>query len=313
MPHTHIQSASHTHGAENTRSLRTAFFLNLGFTLLELLGGLWTNSLAILSDALHDLGDSFSLGMAWYLERYAQKPHDVNFSYGYRRFSLLGALFNSLVLIAGAIVVITQAIPRLVSPQQPHASGMAVFALVGIVVNGAAVLRLRHQQSANAQVVLWHLLEDVLGWVAVLIVSIVMLFKDLPILDPIISMLITLYVLVNVTGKLKKTVTLFLQAVPPDINLCELIRRIQTLEPVRSVHHTHVWSLDAEHHVLTTHVVLKEHDGWPDALRVKQQIRESIRPIGFEHTTIEIEYSDELCQVHEPHLSGETASGPDEV
>jgi cobalt-zinc-cadmium efflux system protein len=297
MAHAHPHSEIQAQGDENTRALRMAFFLNLGFTVLEIFGGLWTNSLAILSDALHDLGDSFSLGVAWFLERYAQKPHDPNFSYGYRRFSLLGAFLNSVVLIVGAILVITRAIPRFVSPEQPHAPGMVIFAVGGIVLNGVAALRLRHQHSANTQVVFWHVLEDVLGWVAVLIISIILVFKRIPILDPIVSVLITLYVLMNVLGKLQKTIALFLQAVPGDIDLRELIRHIQTIQSVRSVHHTHVWSLDAEHHVLSTHVVLEEHAAQADALRVKRKIRDMIHPMGFEHTTIEIEYGEEACEV----------------
>ncbi|MEJ2447304.1 MAG: cation diffusion facilitator family transporter, partial [Anaerolineales bacterium] len=180
-------SHPHDHTHTHTENIRVAFFLNLGFTLFEVIGGLYTNSLAILSDALHDLGDSFSLGMAWYLERHSHKESDVKYSYGYRRFSLLAALINTIVLIAGSIYILSEAIPRLLHPEHSNAGGMVVLAVVGIAVNGFAALRVRSEGSLNAQVISWHLLEVVLGWAAVLIVSISLLITDIHILDPILN------------------------------------------------------------------------------------------------------------------------------
>ncbi|MDX1600202.1 MAG: cation diffusion facilitator family transporter, partial [Anaerolineales bacterium] len=162
---------NHGHTDRPPGGLRTAFFLNLAFTLLEIVVGLFTNSVAILSDAVHDLGDSLSLGLSWYLEGYANRAGDRRYSYGYRRFSLLGALVSTIVLIAGSLLILSEAIPRLLNPEPTNALGMAAFAIVGVAANGAAVLRLRGQRSMNARVVTWHLLEDVLGWVAVLIVG----------------------------------------------------------------------------------------------------------------------------------------------
>ena len=153
-----------------TSDLRLAFFLNLGFTILEIAGGFWTNSVAILSDAVHDLGDSLSLGAAWYLDRVAQRGRDRRFSYGYLRFSLLGAWTNTTILLVGSVLVMSAAIPRLFQPEAANAPGMIGFALLGVVVNGAAALRLRGRQSLNASVAAWHLVEDVLGWLAILVV-----------------------------------------------------------------------------------------------------------------------------------------------
>ncbi len=124
-------------------NLRLVFLLNLGFTLLELVGGVWTNSLAIISGAVHDLGDSFSLGLAWYLDKYAEKGRDYRYSYGYRRFSLLGALATTLVITAGSLFVLAEAVPRLMKPEHSNAEGMALFAVAGIIVNGLAVLRVK--------------------------------------------------------------------------------------------------------------------------------------------------------------------------
>jgi cobalt-zinc-cadmium efflux system protein len=280
---------------DDSNDIRIAFFLNLGFTVLELLGGLWTNSLAILSDAIHDLGDSISLGLAWFLDRYSQRDRDDHFSYGYRRFSLLGALLNTVVLLVGSLLVLSRAGPRLLNPQHSNAPGMIVFAIVGILVNGAAVLRLGDSESLNVRVVAWHLIEDVLGWVTVLIVAIVLLFADIHILDPVLSILITIYVLYNVMKNMREAVSLFLQAIPYDIDVAEIQAGIAAVEHVRSTHHTHVWSLDGQHHVLTTHVVVAETVPRDQVRRVKREIKQVLSPYEFSHLAIEIEYDKDDC------------------
>ena len=285
------------HPDETTGNLRLAFFLNLGFTLLEIVGGLWTNSIAILSDALHDLGDSLSLGMAWYFNNYAQKTPDDDFSYGYHRFSMLGAFINTIVLIVGSLWVIANAIPRLLNPEPTNAPGMIGFALVGIVVNGAAAFRLYRDQSLNAQVAGWHLLEDVLGWVAVLLVSIILLFSDWYILDPILSILITLYILINVIGKLRQTARLFLQATPANVHLPSLERQILAIELIQSVHHTHIWSLDGQRHVLTTHVVVPPETSKEEASRLKRELAQQLKTEEIEHMTIEVEFGEDDCRL----------------
>ena len=288
-------SHSRHHSHASTRNIRVAFFLNLAFSLLEIVGGLLTNSLAILSDALHDLGDSFSLGLSWYLERHAQRGSDARYSYGYRRWSLLGALVNTVVLVVGSLYILSEAIPRLLHPEPSDARGMILLAVIGIAVNGAAMLQLRHGRSLNAQMIAWHLLEDVLGWVAVLVMSVSLLFTDIHILDPILSVLISLYVLYNVVRNLRKTLALFLQAVPEAIVLPEVERALHAIPLVRSVHHTHVWSLDGEHHVLTTHLVVDETATRQDLICIKGQVAEMTQRMGVVHNTVALEYEGEAC------------------
>jgi cobalt-zinc-cadmium efflux system protein len=290
-----MKSESHQHDHTSTENIRVAFFLNLVFTALEIVGGIWTNSLAILSDAIHDFGDSFSLGLAWYLDHFSQRTNDNRFSYGYRRFSLLSALINTLVLVSGSVIILSTAIPRLFAPEQANASGMVLIAVVGILANGAAVLRLRSERSMNARVVAWHLLEDVLGWVAVLIVSLVLLIADLYILDPILSILITLYVLYNTLRNLWKTAGLFMQAVPENVDLGKLDEELCAIPEILSTHHTHVWSLDGEHHVLTTHVVIEEETSKDDLVCIRNSVQEVLRRMEFSHTTVEIEFGDDDC------------------
>jgi len=193
-----MSESHHNHHHHTTENIKVAFFLNLSFTVIELVGGLLTNSMAILSDALHDLGDSVSLGLAWYFQRIAQKKSDLSYSYGYKRFSLLGAFINSLILSVGSIFILVEAIPRLFDPKQPDASGMIILAIIGVIVNGFAVLRLKKGKSINEKVVSLHLLEDVLGWLAVLIGSIVMYFFNLPVIDSLLSIGIAIFILLNV-------------------------------------------------------------------------------------------------------------------
>lgn len=291
----------HHHSSHNqtTSSLKVAFFLNLGFTLLEIFGGLWTNSIAILSDALHDLGDSVSLGMAWYFNTYAEKEADANFSYGYRRFSMVGAFLNTVILIGGSLWVLVTAVPRLLNPEQTNAPGMVGFALVGILVNGIAAYRLYRNDSLNAQVAGWHLLEDVLGWTAVLIVSIILLFTDWVILDPILSILVTLYILFNVVGKLRRTVRLFLQATPEEVDVTKIERQLRATPPVQDVHHTHVWSLDGEHHVLTAHLVVPPATSKAEASQLKSELARQLKNDRFEHLTLEIEFGEDDCYLQD--------------
>lgn len=290
---------SHDHSNDSTGDLRLAFFLNLSFTIIEIAGGIWTNSLAILSDAIHDLGDSLSLGMAWYLETYARKDKDKKYSYGYRRYSLLSALINTVVLIVGSVFILSRAVTRLFNPEPVDAKGMILFAVLGIIVNGLAMLRLRGGKSLNAQVVAWHLIEDVLGWVAVLIMSIVLLFTDLYILDPIFSILITSFVLFNVIKNLRKTLALFLQAVPENMDLEMIENRLLAIDNVCSSHHTHIWSMDGEHHVLTTHLVVEEDTSQDEVLCIKEDINQLSKEMDFLHTTVEIEYVEEKCSMAE--------------
>jgi cobalt-zinc-cadmium efflux system protein len=249
--------------------------------------------MAILSDALHDLGDSFSLGVAWYLEKFSQKKSDQKFSYGYARFSLLGALLNSMILVGGSVFILIQAIPRIVNPERVNSMGMLIFSVLGIAMNGLAVLRLKKGSSLNERVVFWHLLEDVLGWAAVLVASIILLFADLPVIDPILSVLITVYVLYNVVKNLKETMNVLLQGVPENFSIVELEKEIVEKTGVKSAYHTHIWSLDGERNLLSTHIIVPDATEHGDIIEIKNKIRSIMREKGIEHVTIEVDYKSE--------------------
>ncbi|OAN59767.1 cobalt transporter [Balneola sp. EhC07] len=279
---------SHDH-SHNSGNIKIAFFLNIGFTILEFFGGLYVNSVAIISDALHDLGDSISLGLSWYLDHKSKQGANRSFTFGYTRFSLLGALINSLVLIAGSIFVINEAVARIITPEHTDAQGMLIFAIIGVSVNGYAAWKVSDGKTLNEKVISWHLLEDVLGWAAVLIVSIVLLFKDIHYLDPALSILITAYVLWNVIKRLKETLYVFLQGSPDDVSIEELESKFLEKDFVDETKHLHLWSLDGESHVFTAHLILEGVSEYSEIIRVKKEIREILKPYNFSHSTIEVE------------------------
>lgn len=285
----------HSHDHSSTR-IGWAFFLNFGFTIIEFIGGWLTNSTAIMADAVHDLGDTLSIGMAWLLNKLSGKQADEHFTYGYRRFSLLSSLINGVVLIVGSIWVLSEAIPRLQNPEMPHVEGMIGMAIFGVLVNGYAAFKLSHGKTLNERILNWHLLEDVLGWVAVLIVSIVLLFVDLPILDPVLSIAFTLFILINVIKNIKTTVSLFLQAVPDNKARNKIYQQLKDLEHISEVHHLHFWSLDGEHHVFTAHLVLKTSLDLREIADIKSKVKNLLSDYELEHTTIEFEYPEESCR-----------------
>ena len=249
-----------------------------------------------MSDAVHDLGDTLSIGSAWVLNKLGKKQANNEFSYGFRRLSLFGALLNSLVLIVGSIWVMTEALPRLFNPVMPAAEGMLLLAIFGVCVNGFAAYKLSGGETLNERVLNWHLLEDVLGWVAVLIVSIVLMFIELPILDPLLSIAFTLFILVNVARNLWTTLKLFAQS-SPDLELTNKVKQtLLTLNHVADLHHFHLWSLDGESHVLTVHLQLDQRLDMDQQEFLKSELKQQLAGFKLEHTTIELEWPDEICR-----------------
>ena len=273
-----------------------AFWLNFFFTIIEFIGGILTNSTAIMADAVHDLGDSLSIGLAWLLSRISNRHPDDAYTYGYHRFSLLGALVNGVVLIVGSVWVLSEALPRLFAPEMPHAQGMFWLAILGISVNGVAAWKLSKGKTLNERVLNWHLLEDVLGWLAVLIVSVLLVFFDWPILDPILSIGFTLFILVNVVKNTLQTTSLFLQSVPDNEMLAVIREKLQSLEHVNAIHHVHLWSLDGERHVLTAHLEIDNMITATRQKQIKRKISEQLADFPLAHTTIEFEMPEEICR-----------------
>jgi cobalt-zinc-cadmium efflux system protein len=288
---------AHNHSHEEKSNIGLAFFLNLSFTVIEFIGGFLTNSIAIISDAVHDFGDSLSLGLAWYFQKLSKKGSTPKYSYGYKRFSLLGAIINCVVLIVGSIYILSEAISRIFSPQETSAEGMFILAIIGIIANGIAVLRTRKAKSINEKVVSLHLLEDVLGWMAVLIGSVIMYFTGWTTIDPILSLGIACFVLFNVFKNIKLVLPILLQGTPAEIEQEKIIEKLKEIKNIVNIHDLHIWSLDEGYIVSTVHIVLNEVLPMEKLAELKEEIRFVFKANGIQHATIEFETSNEKCDL----------------
>lgn len=272
------------------RNIRIAFVLNLAFSIFEFFGGFFTGSAAIISDAIHDLGDAASIGVACLLEAKSKRRPDAQFSYGYARYSVLGGLITTLILLIGSIMAIFHAAGRLVNPVEIHYDGMIVFAVVGVLVNFCAAHVTHGGHSHNQRAVNLHMLEDVLGWLAVLIGAVVMKFTDWAIIDPILSICVAAFVCLHAAGHLKEILDLFLDKTPEGINPDSLRERLLAVEGVKDVHHIHIRSLDGHNHCATMHIVCSG-----EASACKRAIRSILAEQGIHHATLELEKEDEAC------------------
>ncbi len=287
------------HHHKSIGNIKTAFFLNLFFTVIEIIGGLLTNSLAIISDALHDLGDSLSLGLSWRLQKLSHKGSDEHFSYGYHRFSLLGAIVNSAVLLIGAAIVLGHAIPMLFNPDTVHAPGMIFMAILGTTVNGLAALRLRGGHSLNEKVVLVHFLEDTAGWLGILIIAIIMMFTQAPWLDPLLSIIISLWVVSQVILRLRQAFRIVLQGVPENVDIKRIRSRLCQMTEIRDSHDIHVWTLDGNYNILSIHVVVNENLYLEQLSGLKLKIAAILKEKNIHHSTIEFDLLGVDCKLAE--------------
>ena len=297
----HHHSHQDTQETDSSR-IGWAFWLNFCFTIIEFIGGWLTNSVAIMADAVHDLGDSLSIGLAWYLSKLGQKEATDKYSYGFKRLSLLGAMINGLILVVGSAWILSEAVPRLFNPQMPVTEGMMGLAVLGIIVNGFAAYKLHGGHSMNEKVLNWHLIEDTMGWLAVLIVAIVLHFVDWPILDPILSIVFTLFILINVLRYVVQTMKLFLQGSPDEAQKKAISDALLSMKHVEELHHVHFWSLDGEQHVLTVHVVINCSLDNETLRALKKEVSERLAPFNLAHTTVEFELPGEPCRDENDNL-----------
>jgi len=280
---------SHNHNHSVTGNIKTAIILNTAFALIELVGGFWSNSVAILSDALHDFGDSVTLAMSYYFHKKSQRKNDASYSYGYKRFSLIGAVVASLVLFAGSLFIIKESVQRLMHPEPADASGMFLIAVLGLAVNGIALLRLRKGNAVVEQVLTLHFLEDVLGWVAVLLGSAIMYFTGWLFIDPLLSLCIAAFILFNVYGKIKQVSKILMQGVPENTDLDEIRKTVLSVQGVESLHDLHVWTMDGDYNILSLHVAIGSNLTVNETDAIKTKLRSLLAEKNIQHATIEIE------------------------
>lgn len=272
------------------KNILIAFILNLSFSIFEFVGGIITGSVAILSDSIHDIGDAASIGVSFFLEKKSKKQPDDTYTYGYARYSVLGSVITTVILMVGSILVIVNAVRRIINPVPINYNGMIIFAVIGTVVNFIAAYFTKDGDSLNQKAVNLHMLEDVLGWMVVLIGAIIMRFTDISVIDPIMSVCVALFILINTVKNLKEVINLFLEKTPENISVDEIKEHIMNIEGVKDVHHIHLWSMDGISNYATMHVVANE-----NSFAVKQKIREELAEHNISHATLELESPEEKC------------------
>lgn len=277
-----------------------AFLLNLGFSIYELIGGILTGSTAIASDAVHDFGDAISIGISYFLERKSTRRPDANYTYGYARYSLIGGVITTIVLLAGSLIVIANAIVHLFNPVAVNYDGMIILAVIGVVINLLAAYITHGSSSLNQKSVNLHMLEDVLGWIVVLAGAIVMRFTHFAWIDPILSIAVAIFVLVHAWHNFNDIIDVFLEKTPHGISVDEIAQQLREIEDVTDVHHFHVWSLDGYRNYATLHVVSRKSDA-----ELKQRIKSELTNHGITHSTIEFEKPQENCPEHDCKMSSE--------
>jgi cobalt-zinc-cadmium efflux system protein len=288
------------------KNILIAFLLNFAFAVFECFGGIFTGSVAIISDAVHDVGDAASIGISYFLEKKSKKQPDTTHTYGYARYSVVGGVITTLILLCGSVLVTINAIDRIFHPTEINYDGMLVFAVVGVIVNLCAALFTRHGHSLNQRAVNLHMLEDVLGWVVVLVGAIVMRFTNLAIIDPLMSIGVAVFIFVGAVKNLGEMLDLFLEKTPHGVSVDEIKEHLCELDGVEGVHHVHVWSMDGQSHYATLHLVLSDgHDGHT----VKEAVREELREHGIGHVTMELEAPGEHCHEIDCHVEHHEHAG----
>lgn len=294
--HEHGHSHGHGQGGHNhsiagmaEKNILGVFFLNLIFSVIEFAAGLILNSTSIFSDAIHDFGDALSVGLAWIFEKVSMRHKNQEFTFGHRRFSLLGALITGTVLSVGSVVALARAVPRLIDPQPVDYSGMLWLSIAAILANGIAAYLLHGRTSKNESILNVHMMEDMLGWIGILLISVILHFRPWYILDPIASVAISLYILTEAVEHTVKTLRILLESVPEGIKISELEQGILAIEGVHGFSHLHVWSMDGEENnfavtLFTDTAEVAEHS------RIRRQVQTLVAPQGVQCSTVEIDY-----------------------
>lgn len=273
------------------KNILFAFLLNLFFSLFEFAGGIFTGSVAIVSDAVHDIADAATIGISYFLEKKSTCQPDETYTYGYARYSVLGGALTALILLIGSALVVYNALLRLIDPAPIHYDGMILFAVIGVVVNLCAALITRRGESLNQKAVSLHMLEDVLGWAVVLVGGIIMKFTEISVLDPILSIAVAVFITIHAAEHLKQALSLFLEKAPEGIDVQHISKHLRAVAGVIDVHHVHIWSMDGHANYATMHIVT---NGEP-AL-IKQAVRHELKNHGIGHATLELETANEDCR-----------------
>lgn len=279
------------------KNILIAFILNLAFSAFELVGGIFTGSVAIISDSIHDFGDAASIGVSYLLEKKSKREPDEQYTYGYSRYSVIGGFITTLILLTGSIIVIFNALKKVASPEPINYDGMIIFAVIGVIINFIAAYTTREGDSINLKAVNLHMLEDVLGWAVVLVGAIIMRISDWTVIDPLMSIGVALFIIINSIRNLKKVLDLFLEKIPDGISVAEIKECVSQIDGVEDVHHIHIRSIDGRNICATMHIICDS-----NRCDIKEKIREKLKEYGINHATLELEDSGEKCSETDCHI-----------
>lgn len=291
----------HDHSIENKNleNIKFAIIVNLLLAFIELAGGIFSNSVSIISNAIHDMGDSIAFSFSYFSEKFANtKNVSKNYTYRLNRLPLLSALISSFIILTGSVLVLYQAVPRLFEPESPKADIMFLISVIGITANGIALIRLKKNTGINSKVLSLHTLEDFLGWISILLGAVLIKYFNLYIIDPLLSVIITLYILFGVLKNGREIYHLFMQKSPAAIKTADVMEFLNSFSEIKSIHDLHIWSLEGTHHILTAHIQVSDEIEIEKLKKLKTDIREGIRKFGYIHSTLEIERESESCGDH---------------
>ncbi|MBW7579705.1 cation diffusion facilitator family transporter [Streptococcus sp. IMAU 99125] len=272
-----------------------AFFLNLTYAIVEFIAGGVFGSSAVLADSVHDLGDAIAIGISAFLESISNREEDSHYTLGYKRFSLLGAMITAVILMTGSVLVILENIAKIFHPQSVNDEGIFWLGIIAITINVLASLVIRKGQTKNESILSLHFLEDTLGWVAVILMAIVLRFTDWYILDPLLSLAISFFILSKALPRFWSTLKIFLDAVPEGVDIQKIKTDLAELDHVASINQLNLWTMDGLEKNAIVHVCLKEMEHMETC---KESIRIFLKDCGFQNITIEVDVDLESHQAH---------------
>lgn len=276
-----------------------AFFLNLSYAIVEFIAGGIFGSSAVLADSVHDLGDAIAIGVSAFLETISNREEDSHYTLGYKRFSLLGALVTAVILMTGSVLVILENITKLFHPQPVNDEGILWLGIIAVSINVLASLVVRKGKTKNESILSLHFLEDTLGWLAVILMAIVLRFTDWYILDPLLSLVISIFILSKAIPRFWSTLKIFLDAVPEGVDIQQVKSDLEQLDHVASINQLNLWTMDGLEKNAIIHVCLKEIEQME---LCKESIRSKLKDCGFQNITIEIDADLASHQTHKRNM-----------
>ena len=275
-------------------NIKIAFLLNLAFSIVEAIGGILTNSISIISDSLHNLGDSITIGINYIFEKKSKKLPNKEYSYGYLRYTMLGSLIASFILLVGSVIIIYNVVPRLIKPLSVNYDAMIIFGIFGLLINLYATIKIMRSKDKDKKINT-HMIEDTVIWLFILTGSICIKVFDLVIIDPILSLLIAVYILYQIYKYMKNIYNIFMEKVPKNVKIDEIKKDIESNENIDNVHHIHIWSMDGVNNYMTAHIHLNKILNEEEIIKTKNDVKNKLKEDKINHITLEVEYFNEKC------------------